>query len=126
MREDAAMTDNRPLWDALLEMNAASIARVGLPNRELMIARLAALAAVNAPAASYVRNLEAATEAGLSFEDVRDVLVAVAPIVGSPRVLAAADTITDALGYSLAESVEDAIASGELGPGDAPGVAARP
>lgn len=120
------MTDNRPLWDALLEMNAASIARVGLPNRELMIARLAALAAVNAPEASYVRNLEAATDAGLSFEDVRDVLVAVAPIVGSPRVLAAADTITDALGYSLAESVEDAIASGELGPGDAPGVTARP
>ncbi len=114
------MTDNRPLWDALLEMNAASISRVELGNRELMIARLAALAAVDAPAASYARNLEVAQAAGLTFEEVRDVLIAVAPIVGSPRVLAAAETITSTLGYALAESVDEALAAGDFGPPEPP------
>jgi hypothetical protein len=65
-------------------------------------------------------NLEAAAVAGLGVDDVRDVLIAVAPIIGSPKVLAAAAKITDALGYALATEVEEAVARGDLGPDGPP------
>jgi alkylhydroperoxidase/carboxymuconolactone decarboxylase family protein YurZ len=67
-----------------------------------MLVRLAALTAVNAPPASYLLNLGAAAESGLTMEDARSVLIAVAPIVGTPRVVAAAGAIAEALGIAIA------------------------
>ena len=49
-----------------------------------------------------------AVEAGVKFEQVQDVLVTVAPIIGAPRVLAAAQNITDALGIVIAINTADA------------------
>ena len=66
-----------------------------------MLARLAALDAVDAPAASYLANLGTAVETGVTLEDVQGVLVAVAPIVGTPRVVSAAGRITTALGLVI-------------------------
>ena len=43
-----------------------------------------------------------AVESGLGIEQIQDVLVAVAPIVGAPRVLSAAGRITKALGVAIA------------------------
>ena len=63
-----------------------------------MTARLAALIAVDAPAASYLMHVGAAVEAGVTAEQVQDILIAVAPIVGAPRTISAAEKITDALG----------------------------
>jgi hypothetical protein len=126
VRQDDPVTNARPLLDALLDMNAASISRVGIAPRDLMAVRLAALAAVDAPRSSYLMNVQASAEAGLSVEEVRDVLVAVAPIIGSPRVLAAAEKITDALGVAVAVAVEEALARGELGPGQPPAAAGAP
>jgi hypothetical protein len=51
--------------------------------------RLAALVAVDAPTMSYLLNLGTA-DAGVTLEDVQGVLIAVAPIVGTPRVVSAA------------------------------------
>ena len=96
------MTDERPLMDTVLAMTAASLERANLVDRELMLVRLAALAAVDAPASSYLLNLGAAADVGLTLEDVQGVLIAIAPIVGSPRVVGAAGTITAALGLALA------------------------
>lgn len=41
-------------------------------------------------------------ESGVKAEHIQDVLVAVAPIVGAPRVLSAAERITEALGVAIA------------------------
>jgi alkylhydroperoxidase/carboxymuconolactone decarboxylase family protein YurZ len=106
------MANESPLLDTVVEMNASSISHAGLSTRDLMLARLAALAAVDAPPASYLMNLRAAADAGLTAEDMRGVLTAVAPIVGTPQVVNAAGNITRALGVALA--LEEAIESGDI------------
>lgn len=97
------MTDDAdtPLLDTLAAMTAASIIETDLDPASLMLVRLAALVAVDAPPASYVLNFGPAADAGLTVEDARAVLVAVAPIVGAPRVLSAAGNITRALGFVI-------------------------
>jgi alkylhydroperoxidase/carboxymuconolactone decarboxylase family protein YurZ len=95
-------TGDAPVLEALAEINAVSLARVELDPATLLLVRIAALAAVDAPAASYLMHVGAAVEAGVTIEHVQDVLVAVAPIVGAPRVLSAASKITEALGFAVA------------------------
>ena len=104
------MTDERPLLDTVLAMTSASLERANLVDRELMLVRLAALAAVDAPASSYLLNLGAAVDVGLTLEDLQGVLIAIAPIVGSPKVVTAAGTIAAALGIALA--IDDALTEG--------------
>jgi hypothetical protein len=101
------MTEQRPLLDTLAEMTAASIGHVDLDGRELMLVRVAGLVAAGAPPSSYLLNLGPAADSGLSLEDARSVLIALAPIVGGPRVVDAAANIAVALGYALA--IEDAL-----------------
>lgn len=101
------MSEDRPLLDTVLEMTAASVARTSLNDRELMIARVAALAAIGARPASYLLNLAAASDAGLTLEDAQGALVAIAPIVGTARTVSAATAVAEALG--LAVAIEDAI-----------------
>jgi len=91
-----------PVLEALADINAVSIARTEMDERTLLMVRLAALACVDAPAASYLMHIGPAAESGLTIDDVQDVLVAVAPIVGTPRTLSAAGKITDALGMAVA------------------------
>ena len=94
------MSEN-PLLDTVLEMTAASVDRVDFSDEALMLVRLAALVAVDAPPASYLLNLGAAAGTDLTLEDARSVLIAVAPIVGGPRVVSAAGNIASALGLAL-------------------------
>ncbi|MBV9329212.1 MAG: carboxymuconolactone decarboxylase family protein [Chloroflexi bacterium] len=97
------MTDqnNTPVLDLLAAMTADSLEASTLDARSIMIARVAAMVAVGAPPASYLLNLGAASDAGIDAETVRGVLTAVAPIVGTPRVVAAAGNIMRALGIAL-------------------------
>ena len=90
-----------PLLDTLADMTAVSLARAGLVDREVMLVRIAALAAVGAPPASYLLNLGAAAEIGLTLEDVQGVLIAVAPVTGGPKVVAASGAIFKALGFAI-------------------------
>ena len=101
-------TGDAPVMEALIEINAASLARTELDARSLMLVRLAALAAVDAPASSYLLHLRPAVDAGLTAGDAEDVLVAVAPIVGTPRTAAAAAKIVAALGLAIELAQEDA------------------
>jgi alkylhydroperoxidase/carboxymuconolactone decarboxylase family protein YurZ len=111
-------TGEAPVLEALLDLNAVSIARSELEPTTLLLVRLAALVAVDAPAASYLMHIGAAAESGIKIDDVQDVLVTVAPIVGTARVLAAAGKITDALGLVIAvsemadQAASDAAAAG--------------
>jgi hypothetical protein len=66
-----------------------------------MLVRIAALAAVDAPPISYLLNLEAAGELGVDAEQVRGVLAAIAPIVGTAQVAAATGKIVDALEVAI-------------------------
>ncbi len=101
-----------PVLDTLADITAVSVNRGSLEAREHMLARLAALVAVDAPAASYLLNLGTAVEMGMTLEDVQGVLVAVAPIVGTPRVVSAAGRITTALG--LVVEIAEAELAAEL------------
>jgi len=98
-----SMTDgnNTPVLDLLAMMTGESLAATTLDAETTMIARLAALVAVGAPPASYLLNLGAAADAGINVDKVRGVLMAVAPIVGTPRVVAASGNIVRALGAAL-------------------------
>ncbi|HEX9260879.1 MAG TPA: hypothetical protein VF855_15190 [Acidimicrobiales bacterium] len=96
------MSEDDPVLETLAGITAVSIAQCTLEDRELMLARIAALAAVGAPPASYLANAGTASEVGITLEDVQGVLIAVAPIIGTPRVVAAAGNIARALGFAIA------------------------
>ena len=95
------MADETPVLDLIAGMTADSIEASDLDPETLMLVRIAALVAVGAPPASYLLNLGAAGELGIGEEQVRGVLAAVAPIVGTPRVVAATGNIVRALGFAL-------------------------
>jgi hypothetical protein len=101
-----------PVAGALLAMTGASVDRCELPDREIMIARISALAAMGAPPLSYTFNSAAGVEAGLTLEDVQGVLVAVAPVIGTARTVAAAGAITEGLGLAIA-LMEEALIEAE-------------
>ena len=90
-----------PVLDTLAAMTAESIARSTLDDNSLIAARLAALAAVDAPAVSYLAHVGPAMDAGVTIEQVQGILVAVAPIIGTPRTMSAAGRITEALGIVI-------------------------
>ena len=94
-------TTETPVLDLLSTMTAESLEASSLDPEELMLVRLAALVAVDAPPASYLLNLGAASELGFSLEDVQGVLAAIAPIVGTARVASATGNIVRALGFAL-------------------------
>ena len=99
-------TGDNPVLDALLEINAVSVERTQLDPASLILVRLAALIAVDAPVSSYLAHIGPAAELGVTLDQAQDVLVAVAPIVGTPRTASAAAKIAEALGLAidLAES----------------------
>jgi Carboxymuconolactone decarboxylase family len=114
MPEDDSDT---PVLDTLAEMTAASIENSDLEAREHMLVRLAALVAVGAPPTSYLLNAGTAADVGVTLDDVEGVLVAVAPIVGTARVITAGGNIARALGLAIA--VAEAELEAELDAEDA-------
>jgi 4-carboxymuconolactone decarboxylase len=94
-------TSQTPVLDLLASMTADSVAASSLDPGTLMLVRLAALVAVDAPSVSYLLNLGVASEVGIGAEDVRGVLAAIAPIVGTPRVTSATGKIVDALDVAI-------------------------
>jgi alkylhydroperoxidase/carboxymuconolactone decarboxylase family protein YurZ len=95
-------TDNEtPVLDLLARMTADSLETSNLDAETLILVRVAALVAIGAPPVSYMLNLEAAGETGIDPEELRGVLAAVAPIVGTARVAAATGNIVKALAVEL-------------------------
>lgn len=97
----AGSTSETPVLDLLASMTADSVAASDLDPETLMLVRIAALAAVDAPAVSYLLNLGAASEVGVDAEQVRGVLAAIAPIVGTARIASATGKIADALEVAI-------------------------
>ena len=95
------MADDTPVLDLLAGMTAESMEVSSLDDERLMLVRIAALIAIDAPPASYLLNLSAAGDAGVDEEELRGVIAAVAPIVGTARVAAAIGNIARALGIAI-------------------------
>ena len=98
MSEQASET---PVLDLVSTMTAASLEATTLDADTAMLVRIAALVAVDAPPASYLMNLGAAAELGIGEDEVRAVLTAIAPIVGTTKIVSATGNIIRALGFAL-------------------------
>jgi alkylhydroperoxidase/carboxymuconolactone decarboxylase family protein YurZ len=90
-----------PVLDLLAKMTADSIEASDLDAKTLMLVRLGALVAMDAPAISYMMNIGAAGEVDVDAEEVRGVLAAVAPIVGTARIASATTHIVQALAVEV-------------------------
>ena len=97
----AAPSSETPVLDLLASMTADSVAASSLDPQTLMLVRIAALVAVDAPPTSYLLNLGAAVDTGLDADQIRGVLTAIAPIVGTPRVVSATGSIVEALAVAI-------------------------
>jgi alkylhydroperoxidase/carboxymuconolactone decarboxylase family protein YurZ len=97
----ADSTSDTPVLDLLASMTADSIEASSLDPETLILVRIAALVAVDAPPISYAMNLEAAGKLDLDPEQVRGVFAAIAPIVGTARVAAATVKIVEALAVAI-------------------------
>ena len=97
----AGSTSETPVLDLLASMTADSIEASSLDPETLMLVRIAALAAVDSPPISYMMNLEAASELDIDAEQIRGVLAAIAPIVGTARIASATGKIVEALAVAI-------------------------
>ena len=96
-----ANSNETPLLDLIERMTLDSVETSSLEPDELMLVRIAALVAVDAPPASYLFNLGAASEIGIDAEQIRGVLAAIAPIVGTARIASATGNIAEALEVAI-------------------------
>ncbi len=94
------MTDT-PVLDLLASMTADSIEASSLDPDTLVLVRIAALVAVDAAPVSYLANLKVVGDLDIDPDQVRGVLAAVAPIVGTARIVSALGKIVDALDLEL-------------------------
>ena len=106
------MSTDAPVLNALTDMIAASVEHNPLSPRDYMLARLAALIAVDAPPVSYFANASAIEESGLTEKEIQGVMIAVAPVVGAPRVMSAGAHILRALGIAIAVAETEMAAEG--------------
>jgi 4-carboxymuconolactone decarboxylase len=107
-----ASTSDTPVLDLLASMTAESVEASTLDPETLLLVRVAALVAVDAPPFSYLMNLGAASQVGIDADQIRGVLAAVAPIVGTARVASATGRIVDALNVAIEVADLDAQSNG--------------
>ena len=94
-------TTDTPVLDLLATMTEASIEKTTLDPETLMLVRIAALVAVDAPPVSYILNIGAAADLDIDLERVRGVFTAIAPIVGTAKIASALGKIARALELEL-------------------------
>jgi alkylhydroperoxidase/carboxymuconolactone decarboxylase family protein YurZ len=97
----ASDTGDTPILNLISSMTADSLEATTLDVETLMLVRIAALVAVDAPPASYLLNIGAAGDAGVDEAQIEGVLAAVAPIVGTTRVVSAVGKMARALNLKL-------------------------
>lgn len=110
-----AAAPDTPVLDTIAAMTIDSIERCHMDQRSLILTRIAALVAMDAPAISYLAHIDPAVKAEFTVEQLQDLLVAIAPVVGTARVMSAAGHIAQAFGVALAlaDAEAEAIAQAE-------------
>jgi alkylhydroperoxidase/carboxymuconolactone decarboxylase family protein YurZ len=102
-----AIGDQRLLASACgLEGTTADLPRLDARTEALL--RIAALVALDAPPSSFRTEVDDALRTGAGLPDLLAVLVGVAGIVGSARVVSAAPRIALAAGYDVEVALEQA------------------
>jgi len=81
----------------------SSFKESGLDPQTFMLVRMAALATLDAAPASWLMNIQASGEAGLVPETILGTLIAIAPVIGTARIISAAGNINKA--FELAEAL---------------------
>jgi 4-carboxymuconolactone decarboxylase len=90
-----------PVFETIVQMTLDTFERSGLDPETYLLVRIAALVAMDASPASYLLNIATADQLGIPPEKIQGTLVAVAPVVGSARVVSAARNIGEAFGLPL-------------------------
>jgi 4-carboxymuconolactone decarboxylase len=88
------------------DIGVAGVESGELDPKTLALVRLAALVAVGGAVPSFGAQADAAVSAGATAAEIVDVLVGVVPVVGLPRVVAAAPKLAMALGYDTDDALE--------------------
>src|SRR5947209_16131285 len=99
-------TGDADVLETVIGLREANREGSGLDPRTFGLVKIAALIAVDAPPASYAWQVAAALDDGVTPEDILGVLRAVAPQVGGPRVMAAAQELMRAIRLVMAEEGE--------------------
>jgi 4-carboxymuconolactone decarboxylase len=94
---DRVAQGDTPVLETVFAMHLDALERSGLDARTYVLTRLAALVAIDAPPVSYGMTFGAASDAGVTLEDAQSVLVAIAPLVGTARITAAAGNVIRAI-----------------------------
>ena len=87
--------------DTLAVMTTASVEACDLDERELMLAASPRSSAVGGSRPPGTWSTSAPRRCGITLEDVRGLLITVAPIVGTARVMSAAGNLARALGFAM-------------------------
>lgn len=86
--------------DQLVRMTAGSLDASGLDVETFMLVRMAALASIDASPGSWFANLSAGAGADIPRERIIGTLIAIAPVIGTARIVSAAGGIMKALGIA--------------------------
>jgi len=81
------------MLNVLWRMSDGTFEESGLDPKTFMLVRLAALATLDAAPASWLMNIDASREAGLAPETILGTFIAIAPVIGTARVVSAAGSI---------------------------------
>lgn len=92
---------NPTVLEAVLQARLDNTEASGLDPRTYALVNVAALIAMDAAPASYIWQVGAALEAGVAPEEILGLLIALNPVVGNARIVAAAPEIALALGVDL-------------------------
>jgi alkylhydroperoxidase/carboxymuconolactone decarboxylase family protein YurZ len=84
--------------EVLIGMHEGVLEATGLDAETFQLVQIAALAAVDGCPVSWLAHLEAADEIELDLEKILGVLIAIAPLVGTPRIVSAGARIVHAMG----------------------------
>jgi 4-carboxymuconolactone decarboxylase len=101
-----AVRDDRYI-DQLLQADDASATIARLDERTHALIRIGALVAANAAPPAYMNSVEAAVDAGASYDQIVGVLITVLPLVGIARVVSAAPNLGLAIGYDVGDALEN-------------------
>jgi alkylhydroperoxidase/carboxymuconolactone decarboxylase family protein YurZ len=97
-----------PVLETLAQMTVHTLERSGLDPETYSLVRIAALVAMDAAPMSYLMNIGAADSLGVPLEQVQGTLVAIAPIVGTARIVSAAGKIVRSFGLADVILADDA------------------
>jgi 4-carboxymuconolactone decarboxylase len=91
---------------SMLAIPPGHVEASGVDPKSCALVRLGALMALGAPCVSYQWGVQWALAAGATADEIVGTLIAVAPITGVARVVAAAPEVALALGYDIDAALE--------------------